>query len=81
MELTLCIVASCKNNERHKFQTLVGIWRFQYSLDWENNKCIIENMLLVPIMSQVMEVKSSFDDLSFTHIYREFNTKSNTLSK
>lgn len=38
-------------------------------------------MLLVPIMNQILEVKSSFDDLSFTHIYRAFNTKVDQLSK
>jgi hypothetical protein len=50
-------------------------------MDWENNKCKIENMLLVPIMNQVMQVKINFHDLYFTCIYREFNSKVDQLSK
>jgi len=34
-------------------------------MDWTNHQCRIENMLLVPIMNQVLELKHSFDDLSF----------------
>ena len=30
--------------------------------------------MLDQIMNQLQEVKSSFDDLSFTHNYRKFNT-------
>jgi hypothetical protein len=50
-------------------------------IDWENNKCRIENMLLVPTMNQVLEVKCNFYDLSFTHIYKELNTKVDQLSE
>jgi hypothetical protein len=48
---------------------------------WENNKCRIESMMLITIMNQVMGVKSRFEEITFTHIYREFNTKVGQLSK
>jgi hypothetical protein len=46
-----------ENNNRQRFKTIVGILRFQDVDDWANNKCKIENMLLAPIMNQVLEVK------------------------
>lgn len=32
-------------------------------------------------MNQVLEVKNRLNELSFTHIYREFNTKADQLSE
>lgn len=39
-------------------------------MDWANSKCRIDNILLAPIMNQVLEVKQQFDGISFVHIYR-----------
>ena len=32
-------------------------------------------------MERIMEIKSQFDEVSFTHIYREFNHKAEKLLK
>lgn len=37
-------------------------------MDWTNNKCRIENILLNVIMAEVMEVKSGFKMLYCAHI-------------
>jgi hypothetical protein len=38
-------------------------------------------MLLDPIMNHFLEVKRNFEDISCTHVYREFNTITNQLFK
>lgn len=48
---------------------------------WANGKCQLSNLNLGPILLRVLEVKQHFDFISFTHIYREFNTKADSLSK
>jgi hypothetical protein len=50
-------------------------------IDWANSKCQITNLALRSIIQKILEVKSLFDHLAFSHIYREFNTKAYYLSK
>jgi hypothetical protein len=50
-------------------------------IDWTNQGCSIGNMGLISIMKQVKEVKATFESISFTHVYFEFNTQANILSK
>jgi len=44
-------------------------------VDWKNKKCRIENLVLEPIMNQVLEV------ISISHVYQEFNIIVDQLSK
>jgi ribonuclease HI len=50
-------------------------------INWENgvHRCHISR--LVPILEDVMHIKSFFDSISFTHIYRERNQLADRLSK
>ena len=50
-------------------------------IDWENGKCRPTHLALGPIVPRVLEVKLQFEFISFSHIYREFNSKADTLSK
>jgi hypothetical protein len=50
-------------------------------IDWAKNKCDIDNLLLNPSMNQILEIKISFDNISFYHIFREYNTKIDQLAK
>jgi hypothetical protein len=38
-------------------------------MDWANNKCKFDNIMLAPIMNQVLEVKCSFDEIYFSHTH------------
>ena len=49
-------------------------------MDLANVKCQITNLALGPIMNSVLEVKNQFDLISFTRIYKVYNSKANTLS-
>ena len=49
--------------------------------DWKNQQCNIGNLGLNAIMNQDKEVKDPFGSISFTHVYREFNTQAIFLSK
>jgi ribonuclease HI len=50
-------------------------------INWENgvHRCHISR--LVPILEDVIRIKSLFDSISFTHIYRERNQLADELSK
>ena len=51
-------------------------------VDQANNKCRVDNMVPEPLMNQVIEVKEIFEEeLSFSHVYREFNVIVDQLSK
>jgi ribonuclease HI len=50
-------------------------------MDWENGKNQITNMALSPIMELCLEKKKIFEEISFSHVYREFNYKADKLSK
>ena len=49
--------------------------------DWENQQCNIGNLGLNAIINQAKEVKDPFGSISFTHVYRDFNTQAIFLSK
>ena len=74
-------MASFENKNRQRFITLESVSIFQDIDVLGNNKWRIENTLLTLIMNKVLEVKNGFNDISFHHIYREFNSKVNQLSK
>jgi hypothetical protein len=44
-------------------------------LDWENGKSNISNLELGFILDGIMEKKVNFEEVSFAHIYQEFNQK------
>jgi hypothetical protein len=50
-------------------------------MDWENGKSNISNLDLGPIFHRIMEKKIFFGDVSFDHVYRDFNPKVDQLSK
>jgi ribonuclease HI len=50
-------------------------------IDWENGKSIIYNLDLGPILDRIMEKKLIFEEVSFSHVYREFKHKDDQLSK
>jgi hypothetical protein len=50
-------------------------------MDWENGKSNISNLELGPIFNRIMENKIVFEEVSFAHVYREFNHKVDQLSK
>jgi hypothetical protein len=50
-------------------------------MDWEIGLCQISNLNIGPIMHIVLELSNIFYFISFKHIYREFNTKVDLLSK
>lgn len=58
-----------------------SLWKFQDSDDWANHQCCIRNLGLQVIMNLVQEVKASFDSILFTHVYQEFNSHADKLSK
>jgi ribonuclease HI len=42
-------------------------------MDWENGRSNIYNLELGPIFNRIMENKLVFEEVSFSHVYREFN--------
>jgi len=50
-------------------------------ISWCNNQCIISNLTLPPILDRVLEARSRFQNISFEHVYREFNSKADALLK
>ena len=50
-------------------------------MDQANGKCQITNLAIEPIMNRVLELKSHFDQTTFTHIYRSSNLKVDSLFK
>lgn len=50
-------------------------------IDLENGRNHIGILVLIPIMDLILEVKKKLFDISFIHIYKEFNVQANKLSK
>jgi ribonuclease HI len=50
-------------------------------VDWFNGKCQINNLVLSPLLDKIREVGSLFGILFVEHLYREFNTMVDGLSK
>lgn len=48
-------------------------------IEWANQHYNIKKLALIPILNQVIEVKNKFDDLTFTHIFQDFNTQADNL--
>ena len=44
-------------------------------IKWANQNHNMNNLELIHIMNQIVEVKYHFHAISFTHVYREFNTQ------
>ena len=45
-----------------------------------NNECIISNLAFNPLLNKLLEEKLRFQGISYEHIYREYNVKTNVLS-
>ena len=50
-------------------------------IQWEKNKVRSSNIALAPISNRILEITTHFDLISFTQIYRIFNSKLDSLSK
>jgi len=50
-------------------------------LDWINGRSSIRNSTLLQWYQKICELKSFFGEISFQHIYREYNSKADLLSK
>jgi hypothetical protein len=50
-------------------------------MEWEYGKSKISNLELGPILDRIMEKKLIFEEVSFAHVYQEFNHKVDQLSK
>jgi ribonuclease HI len=50
-------------------------------VDRANNQCRIANLVLQPLTIQFQEEKKKFEDIYFSHIYEEFNSLADQLSK
>ena len=44
------------------------------AIDWENKKIRVKIFVLAPTLEQIKEVTVTFDDINFTHIFKEDNT-------
>lgn len=53
----------------------------QIVVEWENGKFRLENLIFVPLLGRIREVRAKFSPLSFQHVYREHNYKADQLSK
>jgi hypothetical protein len=50
-------------------------------IDWANQKATVSDVRLEPLLRDIKLSMQSFEWLSFNHIFRELNEKSNSLSK
>jgi hypothetical protein len=50
-------------------------------IDLANKENMITYLILSPVISRVVDIKRGIEAISFLHIYREFNTKVDQLSK
>ena len=44
-------------------------------IKWANQNHNMNNLEVTHIMNQIVEVKYNFHAISFTHVYKEFNTQ------
>ena len=50
-------------------------------INWMNNAQRCHNIHLTPILEEVAQLKSTFNLITFTHIYRERNSEADRCSK
>ena len=50
-------------------------------IDWANGKSQIKAPQLQNILKKILHVMTSFESVSFTHIYKEINGEADLLSK
>eukprot|EP00253_Pinus_taeda_P016622 PITA_16622 len=48
---------------------------------WVNGKSMCQNQILKPLLEDIISLKNHFDCVSICHIYREYNTTADQLSK
>ena len=70
-----------KDNTWQRINHLQVLGESNLVIEWVKHNHHIRNSDLKPIMNKIVEVKSHFHDISFTCVYREFNTKVDNLSK
>jgi ribonuclease HI len=51
------------------------------AINWIKGDLQVQNVLLRPLAEQLKEVANLFEQISFTHVFRELNTKADGLSK
>ena len=50
-------------------------------IDWINGKTPIRNVTMLHWYQKICDYRSNFKEISFQHIYREYNNMADTLSK
>ena len=50
-------------------------------IDWANGKSKIKTPNMQHLLTKIKQVMTSFESVSFTHIYREINGEADLLSK
>jgi hypothetical protein len=62
-------------------QSSSSFWHSLVIINWANGiyRCQISRFL--PLLEDVLRIKSLFDNISFSHIYRERNQMADKLSK
>jgi ribonuclease HI len=74
--LALLKLASLQRSTQMSF-----LWRLQAMHGWMNNETQIQHLNLLQIGQKLHSTARSFEELHFTHIFRELNIEANTLSK
>jgi hypothetical protein len=67
----------------HQIEVLLVFrsWGTLSSFNWANGENKMENLLLLPIMDIIREVRNNFVDVYFQHVFRELDEKAYKLSK
>ena len=81
MYINLHSMDTFKENKWQRINDLQVLGESNLVMERVNHNHDIINSNLKPIMNNIVEVKSHFHDISFTCVYREFNTNVYNLSK
>lgn len=74
-------MVTSENSCRQRYYKASGVGGLKVAHKLGKWKVPLTNLALGLIIQRVMEVKLQFEFISFSHVYREFNTKADSLSK
>lgn len=64
-----------KNAIQRSTESLQVMGNSKFIMDRANVRCHIENLVILPTMNRILEVKVKFSEISFSCIYRNFANK------
>jgi hypothetical protein len=70
-----------QNRNRQIGEKTTGPRGLEILVDWAIGKSQIQNLVLELIVERIVGLRALFEDISFAHIYRNFNHKAYQLSK